>query len=270
MKSERRHELERNQLLLWLMETSEQIKPYTNHILGAIVVVLLAVLAATYWSRHQAGQSSVAWDEYFVALNSMDRTAMENVTQKYRGTIAGQWGLVTLGDMQLDSGCNLLFTNKTSANLELRKAVENYQAALAQANIPALLERATYGLARAREAQGDLEQAVKTYGGLVEKWPKGTYYEMAQERIADLKSNSTRGFYDKFAKYDPKPALANEPGTPGKKPAFDLNAIPDKPGEAKKGDAKQDAASPAKKDAGKPEASKPETPKAESKPAAKK
>lgn len=239
MKSERRHELERNQLLVWLLETSERIKPYTNMILGAILVLLLAVLAATLWGRYNQGQSGGAWDEYFAALNSMDRTALETVAQKHRGTTAAQWALITLGDLRLDSGCNLLFVNKTSANLELRKAVESYQAALDQATIPALQERAIYGLARAREAQGDLEPALKAYGDLVERWPKGTYHEIANERIADLKSKSTRAFYDKFAKYDPKPALANEPGTPGKKPAFDINTLPDSPA-TKPADAKKD------------------------------
>lgn len=260
MKSERRHELERNQLLVWFLKTSERIKPYTNAILGAIIVVLLAVLAATFWMRYHEGQSGGAWDEYFAAMSSMDRTALENVAQKHPGTAAGHWALVTLGDLQLDSGCNLLFVNKTSANLELRKAVENYHAVLAQAANPALQERAAYGLARAREAQGDLEQALKAYGEIVEKWPKGTFGEIAKERIADLKSKSTRSFYDKFAKYDPKPALANEPGTPGKKPAFDLDSLPDsprtKPGQAKHEEAKKEPPKSVSKAEAKP-ASKP-------------
>jgi len=255
MKSERRHELERNQLLVWLLETSEKIKPYTNMILGAILVVLLAVLAATLWMRYHEGQSSGAWDAYFASLSNMDRTGLENVAQKHPGTGAGHWALVTLGDLQLDSGCNLLFVNKTSANLELRKAVENYQAVLAQSANPALLERATYGVARAREAQGDLEQALKAYGDIVERWPKGTFAEVAKERIVDLKSPSTRSFYDKFAKYDPKPALANEPGTPGKKPAFNLDSLPDSPvgtlGQAKKEEGKKEATKPESKPAAK-------------------
>ena len=230
MKSERRHELERNQLLRWLLETSEQIKPYTNLILGAIIILLLVILAATLWRNYSAGRSGGAWDAYFTALGGMDRTALEGVAQRHPGTAAAHWALVTLGDLALDSGCNLLFVNKTSANLELRKAVENYQAVLTQAQNPTLRERATYGLARARESQGDLDQALKSFGELVEKWPKGTFAAVAKERLADLKSKSTRSFYDKFAKFDPKPALANEPGTPGKKPAFDLDSIPDTAG----------------------------------------
>jgi tetratricopeptide (TPR) repeat protein len=270
MKSERRHELERNQLLVWFSETSERIKPYINAILGAVLVVLVLILAASLWSRHSEGQSSVAWDSYFTALNGMDRTALENVAQKYPGTGAAYWALVTLGDIELDSGCNLLFVNKTSANLELRKAVEHYQAVLSQASSSALLERATYGLARARESQGDLEQALKAYGEIVAKWPKGTFGEVANERTVDLKAKSVRSFYDRFSKFDPKPALANEPGTPGKKPAFDLDSISDTPA-AKTSPAKKDEAKKegAKKDQGKTAEEKKQAAKPETKPTAK-
>jgi hypothetical protein len=255
MKSERRHELERNQLLRWLLETSDQIKPYTNLILGGILVVLLVILGGTLVNNYQKGQSGGAWDDYFNSLSGSDRTALENVAQKHAGTTAAHWALETLANLELEAGCNLLFVNKTSANLELRKAAEHFQAVLSQASSPVLLEQATYGLARTREAQGDLGQALKAYTEIGEKWPKGTFAEVAKERADDLKRQDTRSFYDKFAKFDPKPAMANEPGTPGKKPAFDLDSIPDKPG-AKKADAKADA--------------KVETPKAESKPAPKK
>ena len=136
MKSERRHELERNQLLVWLLETFEQVKPYTNAILTAVLVVLVVAAGALWWTRYAESRSGTAWDEYFAALNGMDRTALENVAEKHPGTGAAHWALVTLGDLQLQAGCNLLFVNKTSANLDLRKAVENYQAVLDHASAP--------------------------------------------------------------------------------------------------------------------------------------
>jgi tetratricopeptide (TPR) repeat protein len=264
MKSERRHELERNQLLVWLMETFGEIKPYANAILTAVLVVLVAALAYTLWNRQAESRFSQGWDDYFTALNGMDRTALENVAQKHPGTAPAHWALVTVADMQLQEGCNLLFVNKTSANLDLRKAVENYQAVLAQATTPALLERANYGLGRAREAQGDLEQALKAYREVVQQWPNGAFGQSAAERVKDLTSQPTRSFYDKFAKFDPKPPMADQPGTPGKKPAFDLDALPDSPafklGESKKESAKPEAKkeapvkSAAKKELAKPEA----------------
>ncbi len=267
MKSERRHELERNQLLAWFLETSDQIKPYTNLILGGILVLLLVILGGTLINNFQKGRSGGAWDDYFNSLSGSDRTALENVAQKHPGTPAAHWALETLANLELEAGCNLLFVNKTSANLELRKAVEHFQAVLNQAGSSVLLEQATYGLARAREAQGDLEQAAKAYQAIGEKWPKGTYAEVAKERADDLKRQDTRSFYDKFVKYDPKPALANEPGTPGKKPAFDLDSIPDKADQAKKAEPKKDE--PKKVEEKKAEA-KPEPSKVETKPAPKK
>jgi tetratricopeptide (TPR) repeat protein len=265
MKSERRHELERNQLLAWLLNASEQVKPYLNKVLGGVAVLLLVILAFTLVNRYREGQASGAWDDYFASLSGADRTALENVAQKHPGTIAAHWALETLANLELESGCNLLFVNKTSANLELRKAVEHFQAVLNQARSPALLEQATYGLARAREAQGDIEQAQKAYSEIVVKWPQGTYAEVAKERVDDLKTQATRSFYDKFAKFDPKPALADEPGTPGKKPPFNLDSIPDKPDAAKKPEVKAEAPKAESKPAPKADQAKPEN-----KPAAKK
>jgi hypothetical protein len=254
MKSERRHELERNQLLVWLIETFGEIKPYANAILTAVLVILVVAAGYTFWNRYSDSRSTVAWDEYFAALNGMDPTALENVAQKYPGTSPAHWAQVTLGDVQLQQGCQLLFVNKTSANLNLRKAAENYQAVLAQASTPALMERASYGLGRAREAQGDLEQALKAYRDLVQRWPKGAFAQTAEERIKDLTSQSTRSFYDKFAKFDPKPPMADQPGTPGKKPAFDLDALPDSPafklGDSKKESPKSEAKKESPKSAG--------------------
>lgn len=244
MKSDRRHKLERNQLLLWLLEKWGQVKPYANILLTAILAILVVAVGVTLWNRMAESRSGDAWNEYFAALNGMDRTALEDMAQKRPGTNAAHWALVTVGDMQLQSGCNLLFVNKTSANLELRKAVENYQAVRAQATSSALLERAGYGLGRAREAQGDLEQALKAYREIVEKWPKGAFAQSAEERVKDLTSKPTRSFYDKFAKFDPKPPVADQPGTPGKKPSFDLDALSDNPPAVKLGEPKKEAAKP--------------------------
>ena len=48
-------------------------------------------------------------------------------------------------------------------------------------------ERATYGMARVKETQGDLDAATKYYSDLVAKWPNGTFTAAAKQRLEDFK-----------------------------------------------------------------------------------
>ena len=45
MKSERRHELQHNELAEWLAKSAQAIKPYQNIIFAAVVLVLIGVVA---------------------------------------------------------------------------------------------------------------------------------------------------------------------------------------------------------------------------------
>ncbi len=108
-------------------------------------------------------------------------------------------------DIRLSVGCQDQFTTRESAKKELGKAIDGYDAALSEATNTAIRERATFGLARAWEAQGDLDKATTFYKKLVEQWPDGPYTAIATDRIAALANPAVREFYDEFAKFDPSP-----------------------------------------------------------------
>jgi predicted negative regulator of RcsB-dependent stress response len=224
MKSERRHELEQNELADWLAKTIESSKPYQNTILGVILLMVLGFAGYTWWTRHSSAESSEAWGQFNAgldaALNRNDLVKLGEVADKYPSSRVGECAAVVLGDMHLYRGCDLLFQDKGTANDELRKAVQQYTPVHDRGSDPMLRERATFGLARAREASNELDQARQLYGEIDKKWPDGTYAAEAKRRLADLNKESTKTWYDKFAKYDPKPAFSEEPGTPGKRPSF--------------------------------------------------
>ncbi|HUT88937.1 MAG TPA: hypothetical protein VMY37_05550 [Thermoguttaceae bacterium] len=97
-----------------------------------------------------------------------------------------------------------------------------------------LHERATFGLARAyealagtRQSQGELDKAIESYEELIAKWPNGMYREPATRRLEELRQQETKSLYDKFAQFDPKPALPDLPGLPGEKPPFSLDSLPE-------------------------------------------
>lgn len=228
MKSQRRHELEQNELAQWLGEVIGKVKPYQNVLLGALIVLLLGALAYALWSRQTGSRSAAAWTALFEAMESNDVLGYDDIIEQYPGTTAADFAAALAGDYHLSEGCRLLFENKANANQELRKATEYYLQVLEASDESSLRERATFGLARALEAQArDLDEAVARYREVVENWPDGAFAVAAQRRLEDLQRVETKALYDRFAKFDPKPAFGDEPGVPGQKPPFELDSLPE-------------------------------------------
>ena len=229
MKSERRHELEHNMLAGWLGKTIAQIKPYASTILLAVLAGLLVVVLARWWHSNSLAKGASAWDAYYAAFEDPNASEeFDKVAELYPRSKVAEWSTVTGADLRLQYGCNQLFTNRTIANQELTKAVNGYLKALEQSSDDMVRERATFGLARAKEAQGDLDDALKSYEEVVKQWPKGAYKQSAQQRIDDLSRKSTKQFYDTFAKATPKPATA-EGAASGAGPEFNEKSLPEGP-----------------------------------------
>ena len=221
MKSQRRHELEHNALLDWLATTYKQAEPYLNLVLGIVVAAALVVFGYSWWSRQAAGQTAEAWDRFYQAQTANNPVEFEKVAESYPGTHVGQYAAVNAADLRLIFGLNQRFSNQAGAMPELRKAVGLYLMA-DESSSPMLRQRATFGLARAYEGLGDLEKAIQYYRQLTEKWPKGAYDEVASHALTQLQKPETKAWFDRFAKYDPKPAFTDEPG---KKPVFNLDTF---------------------------------------------
>ena len=64
MRAEDRHKMHKNELADWLGKSIEQAKPYTNAMLGAVLVVVLLIGAAMWWARDSAARSGRAWEDY--------------------------------------------------------------------------------------------------------------------------------------------------------------------------------------------------------------
>jgi len=227
MKGQRRHELKQNDLADWLAGVFQTVKPYQNAILGVVVLAVVGTAAYAWWSRQSSARAAAGWDDFYTAISSGNPAKFDRLIEQYPDTPVAQHAAVVAGDLHLAYGCNMLFVNKASANQELRKAVEHYLTVLGQSPKPMLREQATFGLARALEAQGDLEGAAQRYEEVGRNWPDGAYAAAAARRLDDLNRASTKAIYDKFAKFDPKPAFTDEPGTPGRRLPFDLDSLPD-------------------------------------------
>ncbi len=216
MKSERRHELQHNALLDWLMQTGSSIKPYLNAILLGIVVVVLGVAAYKYMSNQSADEEAIAWDSMFEAMGTGEIDQLDQTVEDYPSTSAAQWAAVVAGDLRLSAGCQDLFTTKATAADQFQKALDKYTLVLESCREAVLRERATYGLARTYEAmagtrrsQEDLARAKTEYEKVVQEWPDGAYAKAAQARLNALSQTSTLEFYDALAAWEPRPAITS-------------------------------------------------------------
>jgi len=231
MKGQRRHELEKNELADWLAKTFAVIKPYQNAILGVVLLVVVATVGYSWWARQSAGGRAAGWDAFHEAFGRLSQgeasaADFDTIADRHPDTDVALWARVLAGDLHLAVGCNMLFVNKGVANQELRDAEDDYLKVLgAKRSGSEFRQRATFGLARARESQGNLQKAMEHYEEVRTDWPDGAYAEAAAARLEDLKRSDTRLLYDRFAKFDPKPAPLLGPDIPGKGPSFDPNTL---------------------------------------------
>ncbi len=229
MKSERRHELEQNALANWVATRMEAIRPYQNAILGGLLLVAAAVVAFSVWRSMAQRQVTVAWEDYFHAIQTREPRELEQVANRHAGTHVANWAATSAADLRLAAGCDLQFTDRPSALYEIRNAIDLYLMVLEQSRERLLRERATFGLARAYEAQIDLDKAMEHYTEVVEQWPDGPFAEVAEDRLAALRQRSVRELADRFAKWEPEPPASDLPDFPASRPEFDLDTLPDGP-----------------------------------------
>jgi hypothetical protein len=231
MKSERRHELQHNELAEWLFKTGEQIKPHQNLILAVVAAIVVVVIGSTWWSRHSAGRINQAWTDLGRAMDAGNPDLLGNVAEEYPNTVAGQTAAAIVGDIRLASACNQRFASATIAQKELKAAQDSYSKILENGTSESLRERATYGMARVRETDGRLDAAKQLYGEVVSKWPEGAYAAAAKRRLADFKEAETKKMFASLRKFEPKGEFAEEPGvfTPppsNSPPNFDMPKEP--------------------------------------------
>ncbi len=241
MKSEERHKLHQNALALWLSQTFAAIKPYQNAILAVIIMVILALIFATWWTSESASSASRGWTQFFMASGGANPSALEKVAEDNPRSRAAPAADLVAADLQLAQGCNMLFINKATANQQLNKALKLYQTVREQSPSPTLRAQAAFGLARAWESLGKLDTAIKFYTEVTTEWPDTVYARMSSRRVEDLKRLSTKEVYDKFARFDPKPVFTQPPGgnpsldkLPEEGPVFTPGAINERGAEEKK------------------------------------
>lgn len=235
MKTERRHELEQNLLADWLAEKIVKIREYSRVIVATIVGVVVIAFLAVYIANRSGARKEAVWQQYIDATTGLgDSTRQateefERVVSSSPDSPAAHWARLTMADIQLTQGCEALFTNREDAPKNLADAERNYSELAKSAPEATVRERAAFGVAKAREAQGRVDDALQAYDEFLKAWPTSVFASAATARRDDLKKSSIKEFYTWFEMHAKKSPVGNEAGIPGHRPNFDFNSLPQTP-----------------------------------------
>lgn len=210
MKSEHRHELQRNDLGQLALRAKPWFEQHGMQLLAGLVIVLVVVAIGLYvvsqpkadaegWGRLSSAQS---FDEF------------GTVADKYADGLAGVWARLRMAELSLEDGVSGMFTNRDLGMEDLKKAQDNFDAVLkSKVSVPdTIQQRALLGLARCQEAMsdGDVDAALATYRKLLDR--QGSIYEpFVKQRVKELETGGAKEFYAWFHSQKPKPPDFRKP-----------------------------------------------------------
>lgn len=229
MKTERRHELQENELANWLGDLIRKIQPYGRVIIGVLVLAVTLIAATSYVGSRNLQADQAAWTEYYDAAATGDPEQLVEVATNFPGTVAAGWALQSAADLSLSQAVEQSFRDRKLAKENLDAAKQTYKSVIdAYANEDMLLQRATFGLGKTLETAGDFDGAKQQYQKVVDKWPDSEISGLAQERLAKVESPETQAWYAWFEAQEPPSSSLNDaslfqnlPNTPAE-PDFDF------------------------------------------------
>ena len=235
MKTERRHELQNNELAAWLTVRIEKIQPYLKTVLGVLILGLVIILGIFIVQNREQQATAQAWSAYFNAYGNGNDTRSRNpeefkdVSETYPQTPPGMWAMQSAGDLDLTSGAIQLFRDRDAGRDELQNAVESYEKIATTTNDPMLKPRAIFGWGQALEALGKIEAAREKYDQVVTGAKEGGEFEgsvvaeLASQRVSVLDQPATQAWYGWFAEQKPIQSPLSNQGL------FENMSLPDDP-----------------------------------------
>ena len=213
-------EVEGNALADGIATALDALRPHLRAILMGIGCLLLAAISWMWLQQQRAALVAKSWDDYMFAISPVDPAALADVATQHPGTPAGEWADLIQAEMALDEGAELLFVDRDRAMPKLQAAADGYAALLVGRQEGLLAERATFGLAKANESLGKIDEARQGYEAVASDYPGGALAGMARQRSRSLEGERAREWYTWFAAQKmtpPAPPADNSPilGLPG-------------------------------------------------------
>ena len=227
-KTERRHELQQNDLAAYLEQANKRIEPYSKQILVGILLLLAAIVAYSFYNSEQDAESSLATMELIQNTNvpSQDSAALGDINTKYIEPSAGKLAKLYEGMALVSQGNQEIYTDRDLAAESLNSGIEVLTAAANKTDDDLIKSRAHLGVALANVTLGNNAEAIKAYKQVIAASESEEMVKNATNRIASLKSTSSEEFATWFKTADFKaPVTPNlDPSLP---PGSGIPGIPD-------------------------------------------
>ncbi|MDB4338899.1 tetratricopeptide repeat protein [Rubripirellula sp.] len=202
MSNERRHELQQNDLAIWLAKINKTLEPYSKQISILVALLIVGFIAYGFLESEELAKRSDATLQLIQATNRSDAEVLSTVSEDYSETKAGSWARLYQGQQYLSDGLEAIFTDRDNAEALLAEAQETLKSAVASSTETLLVSRAHYGLGQAAEALGDIDDAKDHYNNVVELNESDAMVERANERISALEQPDTEAFLNWFGSDD--------------------------------------------------------------------
>jgi len=231
MKTQRRHELQTNQLADTIGMYLQKIRPYQKQMLYGLVAIAVLAGAVLYLSTQQQARAGASWEDYFSAMVEQRPEALEEVARMHEGSTAALWAQQSAGDIKLAMGTSLLYRDRKEAVKNLKDAEKEFLAVEQRgAGYPLLLQRARYGLAQVYESLSEIEKARDYYGKVTAAEPDSALGQLAQRRREQISGPAAERWFAWFERQEPKPPAGMQATGEGPKVPADLGGeLPERP-----------------------------------------
>ncbi len=208
MKTERRHELQKNQLADALGSEIDYLRPYYKTIVAVLIAVAAIGVTIAVLSNQRSSNNAAAWGSFYDVVGDGNSEKMpaklESIAKAYPGTQAALWAELAAGDLKLQSGATKMFSDRKEAEKDLAQAKQHFEAVLKGAGSELMLQRrAKFGLAQTLESMNNPEDAQPVYEEIAKDNPEDAFSKAATDRLAQLKRLNDNQWYAWFAQYKP-------------------------------------------------------------------
>jgi tetratricopeptide (TPR) repeat protein len=188
-------------------------------------VAIVGGIAFAFYRSEQTAERSESTLQLIQAVGTQDAEVFLTVSDNFPNTAAGDWARLYQGQSYLSQGIQSLFNDRENAEELLSDAQQALRAAISGKKDKLLRSRGQFGIARASEALGEIDEAIEEYKKVIEINESEAMNEKAQERIDALSDPGARAFVSWFADQDFTPRDPSAPPTlPG---TGSLPGIPD-------------------------------------------
>ena len=206
MKTQRRHELQKNVLADWITHQFVAVQPFLKYVGLAVLLVAIGGVAAAFLMRQRSAAGEEAWEDYYAALAERDADRLRTVADNHPGTRAALWAKESEADLELARGLESLFVDRNEAREALRRAKNRFTEIAEEAGSDEkLAQHAWYGLGQIHEAQNELPKAREYYEKVVKADGDAPLGKLAQQRLDVIADPEVEKWYNWFAKPEARP-----------------------------------------------------------------